>query len=323
MARWCLLLASLLALPNVNAQNEEPKAVLGNMAGGTSHTSSEAVDFAFQRATEMAQASGRETPTLEHMLLAVLDDESVLEMFANQYIDPEVIRTSLLYHLPSTDPEPQASGRQQLDPALRDVMRRAVMKNMVTNRREVEAADIVVATLVEGDSYAARILSEQGLTVDEADNEALNSYLARQVEQSRRLEEMRERIAEENARQDQSGAVYSIRSSVVSGSGTASGPRLYTLRVISEDSEQETRFKAAVSHDGRLDLYIESTPFETEFLASQVAALFEAIENEGRLKVVLITEIEGQRRPITAFGGSAGAIFDDRDNLAGQRSGAL
>lgn len=43
-----------------------------------------------------------------------------------------------------------------------------------------------------------------------------------------------------------------------------------------------------MSHDGRLDLYIESTPFETEFIASRVAALFEAIDSDGWLKVQLI-----------------------------------
>ena len=306
----------------VNAQNEEPTAVLGSMAGGTSNTSAGAVDFAFERATEMARASGRETPTLEQVLLALLDEESVQTMFANQCVDTEAIRASLHYHLETTGVEPQTADNPRVAPTLQNVMRRAVMKNMVSNKREVEAADIVVAILVEGDSHAARLLGQQGLTVDEAENEALNNYLARQEEQSRRLEEMRTRIAEENARQVQPDAHSSIEG-VVSGTGTASGPRLYTLRVTSEDSEREMRFKAAVSHDGRLDLHIESTPFETEFLASRVAALFEAIDSGGRLKVQLITEIEGQRRPISGFGGRAGAIFDDRDSLARQRSGTL
>src|SRR5690554_5371382 len=99
MARWCLLFASLLALPNVSAQNEEPRADLGNMSGSTRNISSGAVDLAFQRATEMARASGRESPTVEHVLLFLLDDESVQQMFANQYVEPEVIRTSLLYQL--------------------------------------------------------------------------------------------------------------------------------------------------------------------------------------------------------------------------------
>ncbi len=103
----------------------------------------------------------------------------------------------------------------------------------------------------------------------------------------------------------------------------AGGARRYTLRVISEDGVGATQFKAAVSHDGRLDLYIESTPFETEFLASRVVALFEAIDGDGRLRVQLITEVDGQNRPVAGVGGRAGAIFDDRDSLAGQRSGTL
>jgi ATP-dependent Clp protease ATP-binding subunit ClpA len=186
------------------------------MAGGTSNMSSGAVDFALERAMEMARDSGREAPTLEQLLLALLDDESVQEMFANQYIDAELIRTLLQYHLETTSAEPQTPDIPRVAPALQNVMRRAVMKNMVSNKREVEATDIVVAILVEGASYAARVLNEQGLTVDEAENEALKSYLARQEQQSRRLEEMRTRIAEENTRQAQSaGALQTDSTSTI------------------------------------------------------------------------------------------------------------
>jgi hypothetical protein len=323
MARWCLLLVSLIAPPNVNAQDEEAKAILGNMAGGTVNTSSSDLEFAFQRATEMAQARGRERPTLEHVLLFLLDDRSVREMLANQYVDSQAIRSSLLYQLEATTAEAQTADASGADPALQNVMRRAFLKNMVSNKREVGAADVMAAILVEGNSYAAQVLSERGLTVEEAENEALNNYFATQAEQALQLEETQKRIGREREAQSQSGAVSSIASVASSGARAASGPRPYTLRVISEGSEKEIRFKAAVSHDGRLDLYIERTPFEIDFLASRVAALFEAIDSGDRLKVELITEMDRERRPIAGFGGSAGAIFEDQNSLARQRSGVL
>lgn len=303
----------------MDRQNGPPRAVLGSMSGGWSNTASAAVEFALQQAMETARASGRETPTLEQVLLALLDHESVRQMFANQSVDTAAIRNSLLHHLEVTSGESQGPNPPRVDPPLQNVMRRAAVKNLASNKKEVEPTDIVVAILVESNSHAARLLSEQGLAVDKVENEAMNRCLARQAEQSRRLEELRLRLAEEKARQPQQQV--QIGSAV--GTGTATELRPYTLRVTTEDSRREARFKAAVSHDGRLDLYIEATPFEVELLASRVAALFEAIDSDDRLRVQLIAEIEGQQRTVAGFGGRAGAIFDDRDGLGGQRSGTL
>ncbi len=82
-------------------------------------------------------------------------------------------------------------------------------------------------------------------------------------------------------------------------------------------------FKAALSRNGILDLYVEETPFEIEFVASTVVGLFEAVEGGDRLKVQLITELEGEERVVSGFGGSAGAIFQDGHARPGQRSGFL
>lgn len=202
-----------------------------------------------------------------------------------------------------------------------NVLRRAVMKNMVSNKRETEPTDVVVAILVEDDGYAAQLLREQGLTVAEAENEALSGFSARQIEQARRIEEMQARIAKESARQSHSSALSSV--AIGEASGASVVPRLYLLRVASEDSASETRFKAAVSCDGRLELYIESTPFEIEFGALRVAALFESVDDDGRLRVELLTEINGQRRPVLGFGGRSGVIFEDPTDAAGRRSGSL
>jgi hypothetical protein len=92
--------------------------------------------------------------------------------------------------------------------------------------------------------------------------------------------------------------------------------------VTNEDPEVVS-FKAAVSHDGRLDLYIEETPYEIEFLASKLAVLFETVEGGTRLKVELVTEVSGQPRVVDGFGGSSGAIFEDPRSYQTQRSGRL
>jgi ATP-dependent Clp protease ATP-binding subunit ClpA len=272
---------------------------------------------------KLAREADNQAPTVEHLLLALLDDESVQAMFADQYVDAAVIRASLQYHLRTTSAEAQPSDTAGVAPPLQAVMRRALLKSLVSNRREVDVTDVVVAILAEDDSYAAQLLAEQGLTVDEAERESLNRFLAEQERQARRVEEIRARIADENSRQVGTSAITSFESVDTAGVATAGGPHRYTLRVTSEDGVTATQFKAAVSHDGRLDLYIEATPFETEFLANRVVALFEAIDSDGRLKVELITEVDGRSMPVSGVGGRAGAIFDDRTRLGQQRSGTL
>ena len=289
------------------------------MSAGMSNAGVGAVDLALRHATEAARARGREMPTLEQLLLELLHDDAVQEMLANQGVDSEAVRTALLRHLGEATAD--AANGSGIDPALQSAMQRAGLKNILSNRKDMHATDLVVAILVEGDSSAARVLSEHGLTIEEAEDEALNTYLARQAEQLREIEEMRARIAEQNAHHPQSNVASLGVQSAAALPGTDHGPRLYTLRVASQDAAEQTRFKGAVSGDGRLGLYIESTPFETEIWADKVAVLLEAIDEDGRLQAELITEMEGERRRVGGFGGQAGVLFDDRNSWVGQRSG--
>ena len=83
------------------------------------------------------------------------------------------------------------------------------------------------------------------------------------------------------------------------------------------------RFKAAVSHDGVLDLYVESTPFETKFSARQVVALYEGFDR-GTLKAELFADVDGVVQKVGGGSGSeAGAIFEDLYQRVDQRSGRL
>ena len=100
-----------------------------------------------------------------------------------------------------------------------------------------------------------------------------------------------------------------------------SSHKVYVLRVNADTSDSNIAFKAAISRNGQLDFYVEETPFEIEFVASTIVALFETVEAGGRIKVELITDVEGQQLPVSGFTGSSGAVFRDRRNPMEQRSG--
>ncbi len=321
MVRWITLLASLLAVSNVNAQKEDQTALLGHMSQSTSNMTAPATEMALQRAMEMAKAGSNQTLTPEHVLVALLEDEAVLDLLANQNVEPDSVRTSLIRHLDETNEDQHEANGSSVDPSMRTVMQHAVGRKMAFSRKDISPVDLLVAILIDGNSFAASVLNEHGLTLEEADNESLKRHLAEATEQGRNLDVLRERIAQESTGAGDRAGSVSIRSQ--SSSGPAIELRHYTLRVTSEQHGEETEFKAAVSHDGRLDLYIESTPFETDFKAGRIAALFESIEADGELKVELIAEIEGQRRKVSGFTGTSGAIFGDRGDIGMQRSGAL
>jgi hypothetical protein len=164
--------------------------------------------------------------------------------------------------------------------------------------------------------------------VETAESANIERYLTRSAEVSKRLDILRERIEEQKVGTDSGAALRSAGlqtpAKLSNDTGTEVGHKAYTLRVSGEnDSDAPVQFKAAVSHDGFLNLYVEETPFETEFVAVTVVALFEAVDAGGRLEVELLTELEGEQRTVSGFTAASGAIFQDPRDHMGQQSGRL
>jgi hypothetical protein len=169
--------------------------------------------------------------------------------------------------------------------------------------------------LVEGDSFAAQTLREHGLTVEQADDRALEIYLNQQAENARRYEALKKNLAERATRPKEGPQL------LASAIGTTeSGLQRYTLRV---SSEEPTEFKAAVSHDGQLDLHVETTPFGKELIAKSIVVLFETLDRNHRLRVQLF--VPSKENPLVGVRGAAGAIFEDGTTLKliRQKSGRL
>jgi ClpA/ClpB-like protein len=290
-----------------NRRDDEGRAEVGvGGYGGGSRQVPASVELALQQAHTDAGGA----VTVEHVLLALLDEPTALELFSNVNIGS--MRTALRQHLTAVEAGAPSDARRV---SLQNVMRRAFTKSMATNRPATSGADIVVAMLVEGDSFAAQTLREHGLTVEQADDRALDIYLNQQAENARRYEALKKNLAERAARPKEGPQL------LASAIGTTeSGLQRYTLRV---SSEEPTEFKAAVSHDGQLDLHFETTPFETELIARSIVVLFETLDRNQRLRVQLF--IPSKENPLVSVGGAAGAIFEDGTTLKliRQKSGRL
>jgi hypothetical protein len=302
----------------------DQRAVVGSSSesgGGRGQTST---GLAFERALRIAKESGRQSPTVEQLLVALLDDADVRDALVTRYVDVNSLRASLTEYVERQPPiEPTAADPFGRDPKLTPVLRRSTFKGVAENRDPL-ATDLLTAILVEGDSFAAKTLADHGLTVQEAENAAVEHYLAAQKENDVRMAETQRRIAAE-AERSKSAPSAQPQFSIAESQSSSASPveaRSYTLRIDSGGST-EMRFKAAVSHDGVLDLYVESTPFETTFTAHQVVALYEAVDR-GSLRAQLFANADGVRQSVAASaGGEAGAIFEDVYQRGARSSGRL
>lgn len=186
---------------------------------------------------------------------------------------------------------------------------RAIVNTYQSNKKEAEGADILEAILAEGDTFAAQLLQENGLTLEMTKSQVLERYMAIAEQDEQKIEQLLRKMSKKEATAD---SVPSDHVTILDGSAGQSkdgdaGFKRYVLRVTGEDA-QIIGFKAAVSHDDRLELYIEETPFETELLASSLTILFETIDGRTPLKVELVTEMEGQYRVVSGFEDSSGII---------------
>lgn len=303
---------------------ESEDAYFGNSSSGGSSTSSSSLELSFERAMEQAQISQQEYLTIEQVLLALLDDPSTREFLEDNAVDIGSVRAELSSFVRSNASNAPNGGRPIPHQDVRQVSQRALMKIYSSNKKAVDGVDILEAILAENNSFAAQILQKSGLSLELTSNQVLERYLARAARDTEKLEKLVREIEEQKQFADpaQGHHIATLEPASAQSERDGAGYKSYVLLVTSDDPAV-VRFKAAVSRDGRLDLYIEETPFETEFLASNVAALFETVEGGARIRVELTTEVEGQSRVVSGFGGSSGAIFIDPRSGILQRSGRL
>ena len=119
----------------------------------------------FARAVEDARKRRHELLTLEHVLLAILDDGRGTEILTACGAAPETLASELREHLAEL---PRAPEGQEPDVAqtvaLTRVLQRAAIHAQSSEKGEIDAGDVLAAMFREPESYAVYLLKTQGVT---------------------------------------------------------------------------------------------------------------------------------------------------------------
>ncbi len=104
--------------------------------------------------------------TVEHLLLAMLDNASAAEVLNACLLDIEDLRTVLLDHI--TRHTPVIKGDEEVDtqPTLgfQRVIQRAILHVQSSGKKEVTGANVLVSIFGEKDSHAVYFLHQRGVT---------------------------------------------------------------------------------------------------------------------------------------------------------------
>ncbi len=127
---------------------------------------SKSLEASLHRALEYANERSHEYATLEHLLLALLDDRDTAAVLRACNVDMDALRMRLTDYL---DNELEALVSKDVVEAqptngFQRVIHRAVVHVQSSNREEVTGANVFVAMFAERESHAAFFLQEQEMT---------------------------------------------------------------------------------------------------------------------------------------------------------------
>ena len=125
---------------------------------------STALEKAVDRAYHSAQSANHEFLTLEHLLLALLDERSVVDALLTFGVDLAKLREQLNKYLNEHCPQfPQDNSGRVTQPttAFQRMIQRAVLHARNAGKKEVSCLNALVAIVSERDSYAAYFLRKQ------------------------------------------------------------------------------------------------------------------------------------------------------------------
>ena len=125
-----------------------------------------ALETTLHKALEAASSRRHEYATLEHLLLALIDDEHASKVMDACHVDLGELKTTVAHYLDTeldalkveaaTDPSP-TSGFQR-------VVQRAILHVQSSGRDEVTGGNVLVALFSERESYAVYFLQQQDMS---------------------------------------------------------------------------------------------------------------------------------------------------------------
>jgi ATP-dependent Clp protease ATP-binding subunit ClpA len=133
---------------------------------------SRSLEQSLHRALAIANERHHEYATLEHLLLALIDDQDAAAVMRACNVDLDKLRRSLVAYLESELENLVTDGTEDSKPTagFQRVIQRAVIHVQSSGREEVTGANVLVAIFAERESHAAYFLQEQDMTRYDAVN---------------------------------------------------------------------------------------------------------------------------------------------------------
>ncbi|KJS28140.1 MAG: Clp protease ClpX [Hyphomonadaceae bacterium BRH_c29] len=162
---------------------------------------SPSLETALEKALTLASEREHEYATLEHLLLALTEDEHAKEVMGACKVDLELLTSELIRYI---DEEltslivDDGEGRVQPTAAFQRVVQRAILHVESSGRDEVTGANVLVSIFSERESHAAYFLQEQDMTRYDAVN-FISHGVAKQPGMSRPSNPRGAEAAEEEA----------------------------------------------------------------------------------------------------------------------------
>src|SRR5471032_1985753 len=135
-------------------------------------TFSRSLEQSLHRALALANERHHEYATLEHLLLALIDDQDAAAVMRACNVDTEKLKRNLSSYLESELENLVTDGGEDSKPTagFQRVIQRAVIHVQSSGREEVTGANVLVAIFAERESHAAYFLQEQDMTRYDAVN---------------------------------------------------------------------------------------------------------------------------------------------------------
>ncbi len=127
---------------------------------------SKELEFTLNHAFTQARERKHEFMTVEHLLLALLENSSALEILNGCNLDVGRLRMEIDSFIVETTPLLPDDDEQEIQPTIgfQRVLQRAVFHVQSSGRKEVTGANVLVAIFGEQESQAQYLLSLQGMT---------------------------------------------------------------------------------------------------------------------------------------------------------------
>ena len=133
---------------------------------------SRSLEKALHQALAFANERQQEYATLEHLLLALLDDQDAAAVMRACNVDLETIRRNLVEYIETELDNLVTDSDEDSKPTagFQRVIQRAVIHVQSSGREEVTGANVLVAIFAERESHAAYFLQDQDMTRYDAVN---------------------------------------------------------------------------------------------------------------------------------------------------------